>query len=118
MFHNLFVLYRKMDGSFEYMRRLAAAVSKVASAADKLQTTVETGYRCNNVGIEMQIIDKVVVYDIWVFYIQLLQCALQFILIVAVDGSAGILCIQTVQCAGRLVQVMCLLEYFNNHINH
>ena len=78
--------------------------------------SVETGYMCNNVGIEMQIIDKFVVYDLWVFYIQLLQCALRFIHIVDVDGSAGILCIQTVQCAGRLVQVMCLLEYFNKDI--
>ena len=53
MFHKLFVLYRKMGGSFESMRRSAGTVSKVVSAADKLETTVETGYRCNNVGIEM-----------------------------------------------------------------
>ena len=53
MFHNLFVLYRKMDGSFELVHCSAAAVSKVALAADKLYTTVEIGYRCNNVGIEM-----------------------------------------------------------------
>ena len=88
--------------------------------ASKVDTynSVETGYRYNNVGIEMYMIDKVVVYNVWVCYTQLLQCTLQCIHIVAVDGSAGILCIQTVQCAGRLVQVMCLLEYFNNHINH
>ena len=64
MFHNLFVLYCTMDGSFESMRRSSAAVSKVASAAVKSQTDVETDYRCNNVGIEMWIVFKVVVYDL------------------------------------------------------
>ena len=53
MFHNLFVLYPTIDGSFESMRRSAATVSKVALAAVKSYTTVETGYRFNNAGIEM-----------------------------------------------------------------
>ena len=53
MFHSLFVFYRTMGGSFESMRHLAASVSKFALAAVKLYTTVETGYRCNNVRIDM-----------------------------------------------------------------
>ena len=35
----------------------------------KKNECVETGYRYNNFGIEMYIIDKVVVQNLWVFYI-------------------------------------------------
>ena len=61
LFSSFLELYSSVDSG--------AGISSSSFSGATPVLCVEIGYRCNNVGIDMYIIDKFVVYDLWVFYI-------------------------------------------------